>query len=117
MRQQVLLTFLCKKVMESLQANVECDVVRIGDFSIETAQSILVHDACNQDEVALHHDVREPSQKFFATRQMAQEGEIASLLANVGLVKDDAVVAEVVELELLDRGNDLFTVVPLVEYA
>src|SRR5690606_1732536 len=55
--------------------------------------------------------IEELNPLFFA----AEDIERAFFLANLVLMQNDLIMPEVVELELLKGGNDLFTVVALVK--
>ena len=115
MGQPVLLPFLLHKLKKCLQAEAERQVIRIGvQAAVLDPQLLLVHYRADEDEVALFNQAVQLFDEL-PFRSAMGELEIPLLLTDLMLVQHHKVMAEVVKLELVERGYHFFAVVLLVE--
>ena len=91
-------------------------MIGVASFNLARAEAVLVDHAADQDDVG---PVDDPAETVDETEFLGfiAELERAGFLAGFALVQDYDVVAEVVELELLERGDNFLAVVLLVEDA
>ncbi len=90
-------------------------MVRIRDIPRLLQQRLFLNDATDQDEIAGLNDVGEFDQEIVLVLPVLKELEIPFLLSNFMFMQDNQIMAEVVELELLESWHNPFAVIPLVE--
>lgn len=110
------LVLLDEQLVERFKAKAQGEMIGVILLGKARPEPMLVDNATDQDEIAVLDDIAETAHKGELLRLIG-EFELSSLLADLALVQDYDIVAEIVELELLERGNNLFAVVLFVENA
>lgn len=110
------LVLLDEELVECLKAEAEGEMVGVAALDVAGAEAVLVDYTADEDEVGI---VDDPAEAVDKAELFSFIGELErpGFFADFALVQDHDVVAEVVELELLERRDDLLAVMLFVEDA